>query len=181
MTHEHQHYHAALQALDDRSINPSAAADLDSVVSRSRRQVLKGGLAMAALGLFGGSLAACRGGAEPVLASPLMGFAGVPAQTSATFDDLIVPDGYTASPFFRWGDAVLDDAPAWLEDASQDWQAQLLQAGDNHDGMHFFPFDDAPNDHGLLVVNHEYINPTLHPDGQTFTELANGSRQRPMD
>lgn len=181
MTQEHQRYHAALQVLDDHSINPSYATELTTVASRSRRQVLKGGLAMAALSLFGGGLTGCRGSAGSPAGESLMGFAGVPAQTSAIFDSLIVPEGYTATPFFRWGDAVLDDAPAWLEDASQDWQAQLLQAGDNHDGMHFFPFDDAPNDHGLLVVNHEYINPTLHPDGQTFTELANGSRQRPMD
>lgn len=181
MTHEHQHYHASLQVLDDHSINPSKADDLATVVSRSRRQVLKGGLAMAAFGLFGGSLTACRGSTENPSVSSLMGFAGVPAQTSATFDDLIVPDGYTAAPFFRWGDAVLDQAPIWLEDASQNWQAQLMQAGDNHDGMHFFPFENAPNEHGLLVLNHEYINPTLHAEGLTFTELADGSRQRPMD
>src|SRR5690606_34456321 len=46
--------------------------------------------------------------------------------------------------------------------------------------MHFFPFDDAPNSHGLLVINHEYINPTLHSNGFSYTDLADGRRQRPL-
>lgn len=186
MKHEHQRYHSDLQALDDHRINPSQAADLDTVISRSRRQVLKGGLLMAAYGLFGGAVAGgalvgCQRSEESQILSSLLGFTGVPAQTSTTFDEIIVPDGYIARPFFSWGDAVLDNAPPWREDASQDWQAQLLQAGDNHDGMHFFPFDDAPNEHGLLVINHEYINPTLHAEGLIFHEGVDGQRQRPMN
>src|SRR3546814_10684689 len=31
--------------------------------------------------------------------------------------------------------------------------------------MHFFPFPDAPDSRGLLAINHEYVNPTLHPEG----------------
>ncbi|MEH6388938.1 PhoX family protein [Pseudomonas profundi] len=181
MRQGHQHYHADLQAVDDRRLNPSEAADLHTIISRSRRQVLKGGLALAAFGLFGGSLLGCQRSAGVQLAGPLLGFTGVAAQTSPAFDQILVAEGYSARPFFSWGDAVLDAAPEWLDDASQDWQAQLLQAGDNHDGMHFFPFEDAPNEHGLLVINHEYINPTLHTDGLTFTQLDDGRRQRPVD
>lgn len=182
MRQEFQHYHADLQAVDDRRRNPSQAADLASLISRSRRQVLKGGLALAAFGLFGAGLAGCQRTASgtPSPARPLLGFTGVAAQTGADFDRVLVAAGYRAEPFLRWGDAVLDNAPAWQEDASQDWQAQLLQAGDNHDGMHFFPFDDAPNSHGLLVINHEYINPTLHTEGFSYTDLADGRRQRPL-
>ena len=33
-----------------------------------------------------------------------------------------------------------------------------MQVGDNHDGMKFFPIDGKA-DEGLLVRNHEYINP----------------------
>src|SRR5690606_30602043 len=114
-------------------------------------------------------------------AAPLMGFTGVAAQTATDFDQVLVADGYTARPFFSWGDAVLDNAPAWLDDASQDWQAQLLQAGDNHDGMDFCPIAEARNHHGLLVINHEYITHTLHAGGLTFTPLHDGRRQRPLD
>ena len=163
MRQEHHHYHADLQALDDRCLNPSQAADLNSIINRSRRQVLKGGLALAAIGLFGTSLLGCQRSSAPV-ASPLLGFSGVAAQTAADFDRVLVAEGYRAQPFFSWGDAVLDSAPVWLR-RLPDWQAQLLQAGDNHDGMHFFPFAQALNEHGLLVINHEYINPTLHTDG----------------
>src|SRR5690554_5633794 len=181
MRQDHQHYHTDLAAVDDRRLNPSQAADLDTIINRSRRQVLKGGLALAAIGLFGGGLLGCQRSPGTPGSAPLLGFTGVAAQTAADFDQVLVAEGYSARPFFSWGDAVLDNAPAWLDDASQDWQAQLLQAGDNHDGMHFFPFEDAPNEHGLLVINHEYINPTLHPDGLTFTHLADGRRQRPVD
>lgn len=183
MRQQHQHYHDDLQAVDDRILNPSQAADLDSIINRSRRQVLKGGLALAAFGLFGGSLAACQRVPAGATAAtgPLLGFTGVAAQTGADFDRVLVAPGYRAEAFFSWGDAVLDNAPTWLDDASQNWQAQLLQAGDNHDGMHFFPFAEAPNEHGLLVINHEYINPTLHTDGFSYTDLADGRRQRPLD
>ncbi|KAA0696790.1 PhoX family phosphatase [Halopseudomonas laoshanensis] len=179
MRQEHQLYHASLEAVDDQSINPSTAPSLDSMINQSRRNLLKGSLAVAAFGFFGGNLLLSR---EAVAGtSPLLGFKGVAAQTSSTFDRVIVAPGYTAKAFFSWGDAVLAGAPAWQPDASDDWQAQLQQAGDNHDGMHFFPFAQAPNSHGLLVINHEYINPTLHPQGLTFTQDATGAKQRPID
>ena len=65
--------------------------------------------------------------------------------------------------------------PKWNDDASNSWQEQLKQAGDNHDGMHFFAF---PNDdsRALLVINHEYVNPTLHPNGMTYRD-----GKRPLD
>src|SRR5690554_8035022 len=80
MRQEHHHYHADLQALDDRCLNPSQAADLNSIIHRSRRQVLKGGLALAAIGLFGTSLLGCQRSSAPV-ARPLLGFSGVAARS----------------------------------------------------------------------------------------------------
>jgi len=173
MTQDFQQFHAALAAHDDQSINPSGNPSLDRLVDQGRRNLLKGGLGLAALSLFGGVL-----GSRELFAAPtqLLGFNGVPVQTAADFDRVVVPPGYTARPFFSWGDAVLADAPAWQSDASGDWQAQLQQAGDNHDGMHFFPFSEAPDSHGLLAINHEYVNPTLHPDGMTFVD-----GRRPLD
>jgi secreted PhoX family phosphatase len=123
----------------------------------ARRQVLKGGLALGLFSITGGGLQGCAswGAGE--------GFRSVPLQSDPGFDRVIVPDGYRAEAFFSWGDAVLADAPPWRADASDDWQAQLRQAGDNHDGMAYFPFRESPDTHGLLVINHEYTNATLHP------------------
>lgn len=179
MRQDHQHYHADLEAADDQSINPSKAPTLNSLVNQSRRNLLKGSLGLAAFGFLGGRL--LWGTEALAMETSLLGFKGVAAQTSAAFDQVIVPPGYSARAFFSWGDAVLEEAPTWQPDASDDWQAQMQQAGDNHDGMHFFPFTDAPNDHGLLVINHEYINPTLHTGGMTFYEDDTGRKQRPMD
>ena len=171
-------FNQLLEQCDDRSINPSDNEPLGHVVERSRRNVLKCGLFLACAGFLPSplvrSIAAASG-------ASLLGFEGVAAQTSATFDAVIVPPGYTATAFFRWGDPVLAQAPAWRPDASNSAADQLLQAGDNHDGMHFFPFPDAPNSHGVLVVNHEYVNPTLHSHGFDFDENENGLVQRPPD
>ncbi|WP_434456304.1 PhoX family phosphatase [Stutzerimonas urumqiensis] len=172
MSQNFSEFHATVEAADDRSINPTGEPSLDRLVDRGRRNLLKGGLGAAAFGFLAGGASIARA-ARP---DALMGFAGVPTQHAVDFDQVIVPPGYRAQPFFSWGDAVLADAPDWNPDASDDWQAQLKQAGDNHDGMHFFPFSDDPNGHGLLVINHEYVNPTLHPDGMTIVD-----GKRPLD
>lgn len=166
MPADQQQFHAALAALDDSPVNPAGTPCLDRLADPGRRRLLQGGLGLAALSLFGAPLAA----RAALAGAPLLGFRGVPAQRAADFDRVLVPPGYSARAFFSWGDAVLADAPAWRGDAGEDWQAQLKQAGDNHDGMYFFPFPDAPHEHGLLVVNHEYVNPTLHPHGMTYVD-----------
>src|SRR5690606_25958619 len=46
--------------------------------------------------------------------------------------------------------------------------------GSHHDGIHFFPLPDDPNGHGILCVNHEYIDPRkMFPDGDY---VASGTR-----
>ncbi len=173
MKQDFQSFHANLSALDDQAINPSANVSLEQLVDRSRRNLLKGGMGLAALGFLGGSLGACR---SAVQSESLIGFKGIPTQLDPAFDSVQVAPGYSARTFFSWGDAVMADAPEWNPDATDDWQAQLKQAGDNHDGMHFFPFPENPDSHGLLVMNHEYVNPPLHPNGMTFTD-----GKRPLD
>jgi secreted PhoX family phosphatase len=173
MKQDFQSFHAYLSALDDQAINPSANVSLEQLVDRSRRNLLKGGMGLAALGFLGGSLGACR---SAVQSESLIGFKGIPTQLDPAFDSVQVAPGYSARTFFSWGDAVMADAPEWNPDATDDWQAQLKQAGDNHDGMHFFPLPENPDSHGLLVMNHEYVNPPLHPNGMTFTD-----GKRPLD
>nr|WP_294972909.1 PhoX family phosphatase [uncultured Pseudomonas sp.] len=181
MSERFQDFHDRLAAFDDQVINPSGNVPMSGLIDPSRRRLLKNSLVLGAVAFLGGGLYAPRRlfAADAATPSVLLGFKGVPVQQDPKFDRVIVAEGYSARPFFSWGDPVVTGAPAWKGDASEDWKAQELQAGDNHDGMHYFAFPDAPDSHGLLVINHEYINPTLHPKGQTFEDRPDGSRGRP--
>src|SRR3990167_10523712 len=70
MNQDHQQFHASLEAHDDVAINPSANPALSDLLNPARRNVLKGGLTLAALGFFAGGISACRSAG----ASPLLGF-----------------------------------------------------------------------------------------------------------
>ncbi len=147
--------------LDDIPTNPSTNRHFNEVViaARSRRGFLKFGLGVGAVGFLGAGLAACGssdnddnpGGRE----APL-GFTAVAANS---LDTITVPAGYRHAVFCRWGDPLVSAAAAWKPDASNTAAEQALQFGDNHDGMHFFPLRDGDSGEGLLVMNHEYLNP----------------------
>lgn len=175
----------------DIVINPSVQPSLLDI-SASRRGLLKGSLGFALGGFLGGSVptvanpntnhsAITNSARKAKKIAPAIGFKSVDIQLAPQFDRVIVADGYTAHAFFSWGDEVVSGAVPWLSDATNTWQEQALQAGQNHDGMAYFPFAGAPNDHGLLVVNHEYTNPTLHPNGPTLTTDSQGIIHRPVD
>ncbi|MEH6492629.1 PhoX family protein [Halopseudomonas sp.] len=177
-----QQFHQALESLDDRIINTSQQPSLNQLVDQNRRNLLKGGAALTLCGLFPALLSPlAKAVSADLKKTTLLNFQSVEAVTSTSFDSVKVPPGYRAQAFFSWGDAVMPDAPAWRDDASNSWQDQLLQAGDNHDGMHFFPFAEKPDERGLLVINHEYVNPTLHTAGMNFVEDSGGSRTRPAE
>ena len=156
---------------DDVSVNPSTNPSLQQIVDRaiSRRAILKSGLGIATLPFFG-ALAACGGGSGGGAESAL---AGVVEQAkplrnaftpvlSSSGDAVVVPDGYVAEVIYRWGDPLTNAvAHEWRGDASEGWVEQENQAGDNHDGMSFFPLVSNANgasESGLLVLNHEYVN-----------------------
>ncbi|MCB1981584.1 MAG: DUF839 domain-containing protein, partial [Rhodoferax sp.] len=156
--------------LDDDGIsNPSRNASLTDVVERAiaaqptRRRMLLGGLGAAMLPFFGG-LAGCGGGDDDPVAPTerILGITGVPTSSG---DDVVVPAGYVATAFAAWGEPIDALAPAFRADATGSALEQEQQVGDNHDGMAFFGFNAAGNgfgdrsDEGLLVMNHEYINP----------------------
>ncbi|MEE4251944.1 MAG: PhoX family phosphatase [Alcanivoracaceae bacterium] len=167
---EHVRFHSGQEEQDDITVNPSSNPSLNDLIRYRRRDFLKGSLGLAAISFVAGGVAGCqsRGG--------ILGFEAVEQQFAEDFDQVIVPRGYRARPFFSWGDAVTEGVASWQEDASNSWEDQLGQAGQNHDGMHYFPFDDAPDSHALLVINHEYANPTLHRNGFTWRENV-----RPLD
>lgn len=128
----------------------------------SRRKVMQlglGGLLTAAMPVSLSAAAALRD------QRPLIGFKPIPV--ADLMDEVVVPDGYLAEVFFRWGDPV-SAGPAFQLDASNSADDQALQAGMHHDGMEFFPLpaDAADPQQGLLVMNHEYLDLQLiHPDG----------------
>ncbi len=177
---------AEVQDVEDIAVNPSANLWLSTVVA-NRRNILKGGLGLALSGFLGGNLQGCSNPSSLTTSakklsnnlSPVIGFNSVPLQLAPDFDQVIVAEGYSARAFFSWGDEVVSGAVPWRADGTNTWQEQTLQAGQNHDGMAYFPFPAAPNDHGLLVINHEYTNPTLHTNGPTETRDAQGVIHRP--
>lgn len=141
---------------EDISTNLSANAEFQTVVDSavSRRGFLRSGTGLTAamfLGL-GGGLAGCATSASHGSGKPLMGFKAILISTS---DSLQIAPGYTASVLAPWGTPLIDGAPNFKGDGSEDAATQALQVGDNHDGIHFFALD-GKNDEGLLVMNHEY-------------------------
>ncbi len=158
---------------DDGVSNPSANRSLTEVVEQAmqhdpkRRMLLKSGLGLATLpflttlsGFLGSDDSSAADAGQN--SEQMFGFDGIAISTS---DAVVVPAGYVATAFLPWGEPINDLAPAWKADASNTAAEQEQQIGDNHDGMWFFGFNAAGNgygnrsDEGLLVMNHEYINP----------------------
>ncbi|WP_449288629.1 PhoX family protein [Marinobacter lacisalsi] len=181
MTRNDHGFHQEMERLDDVPDNRSSSRNLADRVQQDRRRFLQGSLATAVASFFMAppQIAMASGTASYAgLTGAKIGFRPVPPQMAADFDSVVVPEGYKAQPFFSWGDPVVRGASPWQPDASDDWQSQALQAGQNHDGMAYFSFPENPKTHGLLVINHEYINPTLHPNGFNSNKLEDGSIQR---
>ncbi|MCU9949651.1 PhoX family protein [Pseudomonas sp. PDM13] len=163
------------------SNNPHISELIEGV---KRREVLAGGAALGALAFLGVSLpgqaeagqSEARGLGFPFKPRRRLSFEGIPAGRA---DTITVPPGYKATPFIPWGTPITGRYPAFADDASNSARDQAEQTGMHHDGMHFFPIDTRlglglRSDHGLLVLNHEYIDaPLLHPNGPT---VVNGKR-----
>jgi len=161
-----------MEDTDDLGSNPTDNPALGDLIaaSLSRRSVLGGAAAAAAVGFFGGSglLSAAPAAAattEAPATRPLLGFTEVPVSSA---DTLVVPEGYVAEVLIPWGTPLFTSGPAWNKDASNSAAEQAQQVGMHHDGMHYFPLDTEGTQTGLLVVNHEYVDPILlTTDGAT--------------
>lgn len=101
---------------------------------------------------------------------------------SKNLNDIVtVPEGYQATVLYALGDSINPAYTAWDDNNIPNGPSFQFRAGDCHDGMSFFGlntrtgrYDLTQSEHGLLVMNHEYINPTfLHPQGPT---RVNGRR-----
>ena len=123
----------------------------------SRRGFLQGSLAVSAIAATVGPaalLSAPR--AEAQEGGSAFSFPEVTAGVDA---DHHVAEGYDVKVLMRWGDPVTNDAPEFDPD-NQTAEAQAGQFGYNNDYVGYIPLDGS-DEHGLLVVNHEYTNPHL--------------------
>lgn len=143
-----------------------------------RRSVLKGSAGAAALGFMSLGLAGCLsnssskddddaapGTGDGGESGPLIGFQAVATSES---DEIRLPEGYSHQVILPWGTPITGSMPAF--DIGNTGEEQGMQMGSHHDGMHFFPIEgDEPfegsSDEGLLVMNHEYVEPRfMHLD-----------------
>ncbi|MCF8998629.1 PhoX family protein [Acinetobacter nectaris] len=98
-----------------------------------------------------------------------------------TLDIVTVPEGYQVNVLYKLGDSINPAYADWDDNSIPSGPSFQFRSGDCHDGMHYFGLnsktkhmDDNISSEGLLVMNHEYINPTfLHPKGPT---KVNGHR-----
>jgi len=123
-----------------------------------RRAFLAGGLAAAVTTVFGNPLAMAS---SPRRGANLLGFEPIPTSDA---DVVRVPRGYKVAVILAAGEPIAGTFPPYSLDSTGEQQA--MQVGSHHDGMHFFPIDGSSSD-GLMVLNHEYIEPRfLHRSHQ---------------
>ncbi|MGR0320073.1 PhoX family protein [Agromyces sp. ZXT2-3] len=141
--------------------NTSANAHFRDIASQaiSRRSVLGLGVAGAIGLVFGG--AAGGGNVGPAFAAKPgaagLGFDPI-APVGRYVDDFTVPAGYRWQPIIRWGDPLFSSVPAFDFD-HQTAAAQAGQFGYNNDYLDIIA--DPSGKTGVLVTNHEYVNPEL--------------------
>ena len=156
------------ETFDPTIYNPSTNKPISKVleVELSRRGMLKRTAVVSAFAaLASAGLTGCRDDETTSEVPDLrLGFESIPG---AKEDAVAVPEGYKADILAPWGTPINDQANVWKNDGSNTSVDQLNAMGMHHDGMHFFPLNNAA-DEGLLCVNHEYIDQSaLHPNGAT--------------
>jgi len=164
--HPDSRLHEQCQPGCNDSANPSI---LDLIEQRqlTRRTFLTSVGAGAALVAVGGTVVdtlthtAEAATKPPVKPRGTISFDSVPANVAATFTDQVtVPPGYSAKTLIAWGDS-LTSRNGWDPADAMTEATQLRCFGAHNDGMHYFPDSMSGNTRGLLVINHEYCDPSL--------------------
>ena len=148
----------------------------------SRRRFLQSSLGVATVAFSGSFI---QGLVKHAYAAPAplngIGFTSVPVNLylSAEDDKVRVPAGYTARVLASWGDS-LTNAPHWDTSGAMTEAIQLRTFGAHIDGMHLFPFPATgaagiAKTRGLLVTNHEYVDPPLVNNITPASEYATTS------
>ncbi|WP_373502824.1 PhoX family phosphatase [Aestuariivirga sp.] len=160
-SYEHDYSHHTLSPDyahgDERPSNTSANPTFYDVMDAraSRRGFILGSLAALASGLYGVPAVTSKAAlASSTAASGLLGFKAVPVSKE---DAVVVPEGYKVQVLAPWGTPINGATPEY-KPGMVTGADQAQQVGSHHDGMHFFPIDGSSED-GLLVMNHEYVEP----------------------
>lgn len=162
------------------SLNPTFASILQARLAR--RDVLKGSMGAAALGFMGVGLVGCNSGsssdddeADPApVPAALLGFTAI---ATSEADEIVVPEGYSYHVLAPWGTPITGAFPAFSVNNTGADQAD--QVGSHHDGMHFFPIEgtdphEGSSTDGLLVMNHEYVEPRYMHENSIGQNLSSG-------
>jgi uncharacterized protein len=146
------------EAGEDIGANLSDNPTMGDIIAErlSRRDILKGGLAVAAIGAAVVPAAMDAARAQAASSTPSFAFKEIAAGSDEKHH---VAEGYDADVLIRWGDPVLKGAPEFDAHA-QAPEKQALQFGYNNDYLGYFPIGGS-SEHGLLCVNHEYTNEEL--------------------
>jgi uncharacterized protein len=132
----------------NKSSNPS----IHEVSNPARRTILQGSAIASVSSLIGCAAMASN-------ATLQIGFKAI---APGVGDQLVVPEGYTATAIGSWGEPVgiPGSMPAFKIDGSNSAADQAVQIGMHHDGVEFFPIGGSST-HGLIAINHEYTDDGL--------------------
>ena len=116
-----------------------------------------------AIGLASSATPPAGGGAAVPRTPRSRGTAGLRVRrrstpSTASSTTFTVPAGYTWQPIIRWGDPLFSSTPA-LDFEHQTPEAQAGQFGYNSDYLDIIA--DPSGKTGVLVNNHEYVNPNI--------------------
>lgn len=155
---------ASMDINDDGICNNSKNRTFQNVLEAfsSRRELVKGGLTLAASTFFASSALAAAGGKKGPNAPTgqnrqqgLINFTPVPVAEGGGPVPGISED-YQYQVIIPWGEALKSGIPSYQGEVDRSALVhQDQQVGIGHDGMWFFPFRGS-NNHGLLAINHEY-------------------------
>ena len=163
---------------NDEDSNTSANPHFEQVLGArlNRRNILRGAVGAAGLGLAGSGAVAAGHGAHAghKAAGPLTTLGFKPVAKSLA-DQVSIAEGYDYQIIYALGDPLDASTPAFRNDGSDgDFERR---AGDHHDGMEWFSLSangrpsETYNARGLLAINHEATTDEkltsffLHADG----------------
>ena len=163
-------------------INTSTNPQFDQVLQArlSRRNILRGSIGMAGMGLIGAAgLTACATSAPMTPVAKALTSLGFKPVAKGMADAVVVPEGYSAQVIYALGDPLSANVPAFKNDGTDDQFDQ--RAGDHHDGMEWFGLDEQGKPsrngatRGLIAMNHEATTDEklssffIHANGGTAT------------
>lgn len=142
---------------DEPLCNLSNNPHFEQIIKKnlSRRQLLQGVLSTALLGFVNPAAIAMS-------QRPSFNLIGFDAVAVSDLDQVIVPNGYSVQVILPFNTPI--PHPTQND----------LKVGSHHDGMHFFALPGSNNE-GLLVLNHEYIEPRFmhkHYQGEPLSSSA---------